>query len=535
MGRGRRGARAKETAPCAAPALYRRTTDDDRLQGTQAVHRARGMAVCVRHTIHQQATKGEVSSYCMGDITVDSFDGAAGILHSDKTLVVQPVQTPSGAAEHLYAVMNWRTDRGNNGRLLRILWIGKRPTHGEEGDEVFDRKTIAACRRHGHQIDLFHPDPVGRAAEVSKLALGWPYQRSRFATSKNMRAVRDLAGEYDVIICSWEPFDWLVTGLCSPTILIAHNLSSQALLQIYPGNPLAALASARVRAWERRCYRAANFAAIACLSRHDHAYLKSIGAPQPLLLPPGMPPSLRLEPNATVRAEIVVSGTYDWSPKRRDLILFARDYADGDKPLPVRADALPSEAAGLLQPTALPSEAENRNAIRFGLISDRFEAGHKLKTTAYIANNQIVLSFAAVEFDFAHIPDHDLFIRRVASAADVVEHIKGMLEMPASVLRERFTRFQSGKDTALPADIADHREASRRAWIRCMRSLFASNERDECVCHPAQIRQPTAQSVALAPSMNEKSAAQPPLLLANGAGRHFSVLTPGKVLDWLLP
>jgi hypothetical protein len=327
-------------------------------------------------------------------------------------------------------------------RPLRILWIGKRPTNGEEGDEVFDRKTISACRRLGHHIDLLHPAPVNRATEIGNLFLGSPYQRARFATCANSRNVRQMSSEYDVVICSWEPFDWLVTALQSRTILIVHNVSSNALLQLFPGNPLAALASARVRAWERRCYREQNFAAVAALSRHDRAYLHSIGAPRPFLLPPGMPPCLPLHPDAAIRAEIVVSGTYDWSPKRRDLILFARQYAGRPGGFPIRAHALPAEAAGLLHPCALPSDDENRGAIRFGLITDRFEAGHKLKTTAYIANNQIVLSFAAVNFDFTHIPDHDFFIRKIESVADLDMHVMAISSMPALVVRERFIRFQ---------------------------------------------------------------------------------------------
>ena len=327
---------------------------------------------------------------------------------------------------------------------IRILWIGKKPTNGDEGDEVFDRKTIARCRQYGHHLDLFHPAPVSRAAEVGNLVLGLPYQRSRFAKGANVCNVRRLAGQYDVVICSWEPFDWLVTALRSPTILIVHNVSSKALLELFPRNPLAVLASARVRTWERRCYGAPNLAAVAALSRSDHAYLLSIGARRPLLLPPGMPPCLELEPDAGVCAEIVVSGSYDWSPKRRGLILFARDYADSHGRFPIRARAfsLPPEAARLLRPRGLPSGAESRSAIRFGLITDRFVAGHKLKTMAYIANNQIVLSFADVSFDFAHIPDHNFFIRKIASVDDIVAHVNVILHTPISVLRERFIRFQ---------------------------------------------------------------------------------------------
>jgi hypothetical protein len=343
---------------------------------------------------------------------------------------------------HLSASSDRRSGHRVTDRQLRILWIGKRPTNGEEGDEVFDRKTIAAWRRQGYVIDVFHPAPVSRAREIGNLLLGSPYQRARFTTGANIRSVRRLAGQYDVIICSWEPLDRLATDLESPVILIAHNISSNALLELFPRNPLAALASVRVRSWERHCYRPQNFAAVAGLSRKDHAYLQSIGAPKPLLLPPGMPPCLPLEPNAPVLSEIVISGTYDWSPKRRDLVLFAREYTGEHGRFPIRAHGLPDAAAHLLDPSEAPSPEESRSAIRFGLITDRFEAGHKLKTMAYIANNQIVLSFADVNFDFAHITDHDLFIRKVASTSDIAKHIKAVVDTPVSTIRKRFIRFQ---------------------------------------------------------------------------------------------
>jgi hypothetical protein len=55
---------------------------------------------------------------------------------------------------------------------MRILWIGKRPTDGEGGDEVFDLRTIAACRNLGCDIDVFHPMPVGRSWKLAKMIIG---------------------------------------------------------------------------------------------------------------------------------------------------------------------------------------------------------------------------------------------------------------------------------------------------------------------------------------------------------------------------
>ncbi len=45
---------------------------------------------------------------------------------------------------------------------------------------------------------------------------------------------------------------------------------------------------------------------------------------------------------------------------------------------------LPAEAERLLSPRPIGQDATG-DAIRFGVITDRFAAGHKLKTTEYVA------------------------------------------------------------------------------------------------------------------------------------------------------
>lgn len=274
---------------------------------------------------------------------------------------------------------------------------------------------------------MFQPDPLCRAPSCQ---------------AQRRRELRRLAGRYDAIVCSWEPFDLLARALPGKAILIAHNISSRVLPAILPGNPFAALAAARLRRWERRCYAGTDYAAVGALSRCDHAYLAGIGVSRPLLLPPGMPPCVPLADDAVLCRELVVSGTYDWFAKRRDVIRFAEEYAGVALRLPIRANGLPADASALLDPMPLPSAEDSRTAIRFGLIADRFSAGHKLKTLAYLADNQIVLSFADVEFDFAHLPDHAFFIRRVSSVAEIAEQVAAVAAEPAAALRERFRQFQ---------------------------------------------------------------------------------------------
>jgi hypothetical protein len=292
-----------------------------------------------------------------------------------------------------------------------------------------------------------------------------PYLRTRYATRTNTSAIAALSETYDAVICSWEPFDALVRYLSPPVILIAHNISSQALPAIYPGSLLSKASAMRAASWERKWYRASRFAAIAALSRADLDYLEGLDNHPPLLwTPPGMPPSVDLDRDAKLVNELVLSGTYGWRPKRRDAILFAREYATLDARLPVRTgdlgfNGLVAEATGLLQPLPLTPAAEDRGAMRFGLITDRFQAGHKLKSLAYVANNQIVLSYAEVSFDFHHIPDSVVFIRRIRHASEIAAHVRAVASVPD--LRDRFIRFK---------------EACARAftWDKMASSLFAA-------------------------------------------------------------
>jgi hypothetical protein len=171
-----------------------------------------------------------------------------------------------------------------------------------------------------------------------------------------------------------------------------------------------------------------------CSDRRFVARRHLASHPPLLWTPPGMPPGVDLDPGAELVEKIVISGIYGWRPKRRDADLFAQDYAAVDIRLPVRVGdlglhSLSPEAIRLLQP--LPSETDNQGAKRFGVITDRFQAGHKLKTLAYLANNQIVLSCADISFAFDRLPGSNLFVRRIRHAA--VASIPG--------LRNRFARF----------------------------------------------------------------------------------------------
>ena len=325
--------------------------------------------------------------------------------------------------------------------MMRILWVGKPPGEGAAGDEIFDRRTIAALRARGHAVTPLHPRRVGRGREALNLLRGVPHYRSWFDSPANRAALAAAAAGHDATIVSWEPHDLLRPP--KPALLVPHNVTSRALPALYPGHPLVALLARRARGWERSCYRAGRWSAIAALSARDHAYLAGLPDPPPLLLTrPGMPPAVPLAEDAVLRRELVVSGTFGWAPKRRDLLRFAAEYGPSPDRLPVHGEAWPAEAARLLAPLPLPEGPALAAALRLGIITDRFEAGHKLKTLAHIAGNQIVLSFADVAFDFADIPDHEVFIRRIGAAAEIAGHVAALAAMPAGELRQRFRLFQ---------------------------------------------------------------------------------------------
>ena len=104
---------------------------------------------------------------------------------------------------------------------------------------------------------------------------------------------------------------------------------------MYPRSQLAKFLARRAASWERLIYRSPNVLAIATLSSKDRDYVSALSRARPVLLTiPGMPPLVPLAEDARMRAEIVITGTYDWRPKRRDVIRFAQEYARSGESLP---------------------------------------------------------------------------------------------------------------------------------------------------------------------------------------------------------
>ncbi len=329
---------------------------------------------------------------------------------------------------------------------MRVLWIG-RYADREGGEYVYDRKAIDAIRRRGHEVEVVEPVAGPRWLELARMVTHQlPHYRGRYITADNLSRIAAAAQRADVAICSWEPHDALALDLPVPTVLALHNITSRSLPAIFPGNRLAGFLAARARAYEHRAYRTPGLAGIATLSLRDKAYIDSLGiAARSVWTPPGMPPDVPLDAAARLEPALVLSGSYDWKAKRRDVIRFAEEFAAWTgRPTFASDDTLPPEVAALLpvQPARLRERDEVARRIRFGVVPDRFEAGHKLKTLYYIASNCIVLSFADVSFDFERVPDHAFFIRRVETMADVQAVMAEVGSLTPADLVARFTAFK---------------------------------------------------------------------------------------------
>lgn len=330
---------------------------------------------------------------------------------------------------------------------------------GQAGDEVYDREIVAALRHAGASVDRIAPERVSRAGAIAGLLAGVPHQRNWYASRRNVRRLRAAAEDADLVFCSWEPLDRLAAVIRRPVIPILHNITSRALPALYPGRPDARLLAWRAARWERQAYRSRHFPGIAVLARQDAEFVAGLpGAPPIFYAPPGMPRPVPLSDTATFRPEIVLSGTYDWAPKHRDILAFARDYARLPSVWPVHADALPGGAAALLGPR--PFAAKDSGAgMRIGIIPDRFQAGHKLKTTFYLAHNALVLSYADVSADFAGLPDASFFIRRVWTASEIAGAMTELSAMEPAGLRARFEGFKAAC-------------AARFSWARSAATLL---------------------------------------------------------------
>lgn len=330
------------------------------------------------------------------------------------------------------------------GEKLKVLWIGPHASANTSGEAIYDRK-VAKVLQDETEVTFVMPDRVGRIVELFNLAIGASWYRARYQSRSVMAQYARLARDIDVVVCSWEPFDFFAEWLNRPTILILHNVTSNSIDEMMPGSVIARFLSRRALRHERRTYNLANVRKILTLSRRDQRQIEDLCDSSPVIwCPPGAPPAAPLSNWALFSPELTLSGSYDWKVKKRDLEQFLIDIS-GSEYVVRTDDPLPSDLASrvLTAPAHFDDDAYCAERIRIGIIPDRFLAGHKLKATFYIAKNSIVLSYADIRDEFAGLPHADRFVRVVRSVDDIRRAVLELRTEDADILRSDFIAFKA--------------------------------------------------------------------------------------------
>jgi hypothetical protein len=346
---------------------------------------------------------------------------------------------------------------------VNILWVCRRVTNDGGGDAVFDRKLVEGLRAL-HRVDLFDIGKNPLRARLERVVLARiPPDRAGFGGPDDVARLyaRLAGGEYDAVVISHEHLDYLVDelgplarGRGLPIFVVHHNVTSSLMRGVLPA-PFGLVVERAYRAYEKRVLGRKQITKPFVVSLHDQKLMKQISGREDIgVIMPGAPRSLPLAPDAVVVPELVMLGSYDWFPKRWSLNEFIDEWqACRPPPAAIYADdGVPASAREALDLRPV-STIDLTRSIRFGLLTDRFQAGHKLKTAAYLMNNCVVLTFAEVIEDFRFSPHADLFIRRIHHVREIAPLMRELGAITPAALRARLVEFK--------ASIAD-----RLSWQR---------------------------------------------------------------------
>jgi hypothetical protein len=347
---------------------------------------------------------------------------------------------------------------------MKLLWVHRDNPDPGAGDNIFDRKMVEHLRRR-HDVATL---PARRNPRVRQLGEALAHVSTPdtfgYGGEADIRAIEEaLATGVDALVFSHEYLDRVAWRLKARAVShgvrmvsIRHNVTSDAMASILSHQPLLARAYCmRAQAQERRALRPGLYDAIATLSARDRRLVSGLSGRSDIgLVIPGAPPPSPLAPTATVRRDLVLLGTFDWFPKAQDLRRFRSEYAGlAEKPGPLYAET------GAAAQFDRPIDFDWSEAVRFGLVTDRFAAGHKLKTAAYLMNNCAVISFAPVAEDFAFSPHAQSFIRQINHAREIAGVIASLEAMPADALRRDLEAFKRA--------IAENLSWARQAEALC--------------------------------------------------------------------
>lgn len=327
-------------------------------------------------------------------------------------------------------------------RIVHCLIVRPAKSKAEHaGDEIVYGRSIEYLSK-SMQVDVCELEPIGRVRQLFEIAKGAPPETTRYLGEENWKRVyRAIEDTRPDVVCFFNevtfPFLTVAKSAGIRSVLAAHNVHSVVAatdrdIRTRVFKPLAVQ-------FERKWYDD-EAAELVCISNLDVEGLRKAGIRRERIFvaPPGCPAPVTLCESAMLVPEIILTGSYGWWRKRRDLKRFALGA-----PLPTKIIAFDETARLILGSQAAQPQSTSSNwetCIRFGLITDSFLGGFKLKALEYVAKNCIVLSACDISLEFAGLPHADEFIRKISGKNDVWRTIEQASRSPDLI--ERFREFK---------------------------------------------------------------------------------------------
>lgn len=310
------------------------------------------------------------------------------------------------------------------------LYVSALHSSPDSGDAVFDRNVLLHLRKvHPVQTLSLFPTAAFFATIYAAIKRVPPFA-ARYSSDFNRRRLIHRLKNLNVerAILSHAFAAQFAAKVNIPKIIILHNLESD----IYRFDN-----SIIGRLTRRLCYKFEDSifkqrALFVVLSEYDRELVLKRTSNQlnPNVMNPGMPNKyIPLSNGAKFFTEIVITGTYGWRMKLRDLELFMNEWRrkNFSYPLFVGSHAMPLfKKAGISFKSIIDHDCSARLGI--GLITDRFLGGFKLKALEYIAMNCIVLTFSDIRKEFNGLPGADRYIHyiknvdQIETISDAIHH-----------------------------------------------------------------------------------------------------------------
>jgi hypothetical protein len=170
-----------------------------------------------------------------------------------------------------------------------------------------------------------------------------------------------------------------------------------------------------------------------CISMRESSLMKSE------ILRVGCSP-LRIPAPTTWRLELYLSGNYQWSLKRNSLERFMSSY-DGcfQSLIEPGCDVLSRSFEKYTVPEL--RNPKDFTILRVGIIFDDFLSGFKLKSLDLIVKNCIIISFADIREEFAHIPGYEKFVIYVRDYDEFKDFLNNLVVTDETLIE--FSKFKS--------------------------------------------------------------------------------------------